>query len=197
MKRLVIAVDVDEVLMPHFEELIDWYNARFGAKLTKQDNHPVDLSNWGVDSLAAALERVHEFYLSGQFRQTKPFPAAVVALKKLAESYDIIVVTARDTPLEQLTHDWLADHFEKIFNAVHFTRQYSLEGKSRLKSEVLKEQSVDYFIDDSLDNIIDAASAGIESLLFGDYAWNQAKKLPYGVTRCRDWAAVEAFFAAQ
>lgn len=195
MKKSTIAVDIDEVLLPHFKDLILWYNSNFGTKLTEQDNHPTSLANWGTDSMEVAVKRVHRFYLTSEFRDAKPFPEAVAVLKKLVNDYEIIVVTARDTPFEQLTNDWLADHFEELFNSIHFTRQYSLEGKRREKSEVLLEQSVDFFIDDSLDNINKAAALGIESLLFGNYAWNQAINLSENVTRCKDWGAVEEYFA--
>jgi hypothetical protein len=30
--------------------------------------------------------------------------------------------------------------------------------------------------------------------LFGDYTWNQADDLPNGITRVKDWAAVEEYF---
>lgn len=197
MTKPTIAVDIDEVLLSHITDLITWYNGNFGTKLTEHDNHPTDTTNWGTSSINETVKRVHEFYQTSEFRNAKPFPEAVRVLTKLTESFEVIVITARDTPLEQFTNEWLVEHFTELFKSVHFTRYYSLEGKRRDKSEVLLEQSVDYFIDDSLVNIEQAATAGIESVLFGDYPWNQTKSLPANVTRCRDWPAVEKYFATR
>ena len=193
-KKQVIAVDIDEVLMPHFVDLITWYNAKFGTTLTEYDNHPTDPGNWGTDDVTVAIKRVHQFYDTQEFMDSKPFKEARKELEFLGSYYDLIVVTARDTILEAATTDWISRHFKELFQSIHFTKHFNFEGQRRDKVEVLRELNVSYFIDDSLANIDLAAAAGIQSVLFGDYAWNQADVLPKNVTRCKNWLEVSDYF---
>ena len=178
MAKPIIAVDIDEVLMPHFDSLIAWYNEQYDTSLTGYDNHPTDPGNWGTDDVSVAIKRVHKFYETDEYKA----------------SNELIVVTARDTIIEASTELWLEDHFQQIFSEIHFTNHFSLEGKRRDKSQVLKELGAEYFVDDSLENVFGAAELGIESILFGDFAWNQEEVLPSNVTRCKDWEAVRRYF---
>lgn len=183
--------------MPHFGDLIRWYNAKFGTQLTLYDNHPTDPGNWGTVDVEVAIRRVHQFYDTREFLRSKPFEEARQILDMLSNSYELIVVTARDTMLEVVTGEWLEEHFAEVFAQVHFTKHFNLEGKRRDKIEVLEEQRVQYFIDDSLGNIEPAAKAGIQCILFGDYAWNQTGELHASVTRCNSWQEVMEYFHAR
>jgi uncharacterized HAD superfamily protein len=194
MKKPIIAVDIDEVLMPHFGDLIGWYNSQFGTALTLYDNHPSDPGNWGTDDIEVAIRRVHQFYDTHEFKTSKPLKEAQSVLERLRSRYELVIVTARDTVLEAATTDWLDEHFKEIFSAVHFTRHFSLEGKRRPKAEILHEENASYFIDDSLEHVLAAAQRGISCILFGDYAWNQSKELPNNVVRCKNWRTVEGSF---
>lgn len=197
MSKPIIGIDIDEVLMPHFGDLISWYNAQFGTVLTLQDNHPTDPGNWGTDSFEAAVRRVHQFYDTQEFLTSEPFHEAQTALGELASNYELIVVTARDTILETVTTDWLEKHFAELFTQIHFTKHFNLEGKRRDKVEILREEQVKYFIDDSMQNVGLASDADVECILFGSYVWNQADILPINVTRCENWHEVLEFFRAK
>ena len=107
-----------------------------------------------------------------------------------------MVVTARDTILERVTRDWLKKHFGELFADAHFTARYSLDGKSQTKTAVCLAIGAGYLVDDALDLSIDAAKAGIKVLLFGDYPWNQTKKLPRGIARVKNWQEVLEYFNA-
>jgi uncharacterized HAD superfamily protein len=194
ISKPIIAVDVDEVLVPHFQDLIDWYNDTYGTKLVMADNHPTDTTNWGTKSVEEAVRRVHNFYETGVFKQAVPFAEAKAAVRKLAERYKLVVVTARDTILEEATRQWLSEHFEEFFAEAHFTAQYSLEGKSRSKADVCVESGASYLVDDDLSNILKASALGVKGILFADYPWSQADELPANVTRCLDWEAVLEYF---
>jgi hypothetical protein len=54
-----------------------------------------------------------------------------------------------------------------------------------------------YIIEDMPGHAFECAEAGIKTVLFGDYPWNKADKLPAGVTRCSDWPAVLEYFRTQ
>ena len=194
MKKPVLAIDIDEVLMPHFGDLISWYNQEFGTQLTLYDNHPTDPGNWGTNSIEEAVRRVHHFYDTQEFLSSKPYVETRGVLARLGVDYELIVVTARDALLEEITLHWLEEHFSEVFSQVHFTKHFNLDGKRRDKVEVLLEEGVRYFIDDSISNVDLAAAAGIDCVLFGDYPWNQIDELPVGMTRCRNWAEVAEYF---
>ncbi len=197
MKRPIIAIDIDEVLLPHFEGLIAWYNREYGTDLTLAHNHPSDPRPWGTDNISEAIKRVQRYFQTESFRNEEPFREAIEALRTLGDDYELIVITARDEIIEQATRDWLAKHFDQVFREAHFTAHYSLTGKNRSKVDVAKEAGAAYFIDDSLTTVLEVANAGIESILFGSYPWNQSKELPANVTRCHDWLAVQEYFNAR
>ena len=193
MNKPIIAVDIDDVLVPHFQDLITWHNQTYGTKLSLSDNGNEDLTVWGADTGEAAVKRVHQFFDSQAFLDARPFLEAKASLGLLGAQFDLVVVTARDTIIEKVTRDWLAEHFTDMFEGAHFTSKYSLEGKRRQKSEVLKEVKAEYLIDDSLDNILAAVQVGLQGVLFGDYPWNRGE-VPLGVVRCKDWPAVVEYF---
>ena len=199
MKRETIAVDVDEVLTPHFEFLMKWYNSKYGTNLTLKNNHPADddLEPWGVDHMYTARRRVHKFFKTPEFENAKPFKEAKQSLQKLSHHFNLIAVTSRDYFLEKMTVGWLEEHFKSIFDDVHFTARYSVEGEARSKTDVALKAGAEYLIEDSLEHAYDAAGKGIQVLLFGDYPWNQAKKLPPGITRVRNWQEVLQYFDGQ
>ncbi|HSX43078.1 MAG TPA: hypothetical protein VLF59_03245 [Candidatus Saccharimonadales bacterium] len=194
MSKPIIAVDIDEVLLPHFQDLMTWHNVTYGTSLTLADNGSKDISKWGAASYEDAIRRVHAFFKDEMFLSQQPFGEARQVLGWLDSCYDLVIVTARDTIIEAVTRDWLDEHFADLFKGVHFTAQYNLEGKSRTKAEALHEIGASYLIDDSPSNILPALEAGLWCVLFGDYPWNQLEPLPEGVVRCKDWDAVKEYF---
>ncbi len=194
MKKPIIAIDIDEVLLPHFEGLINWYNKEYDTQLTLIHNNPTDPRPWGTTKIPEAIKRVQRYFETDNFKKEQPFKEAVAVARSLSQSYDLIVVTARDEIIEQVTREWLDAHFSEIFRAAHFTAHYNLEGKSRSKIEVLQAAEAEYFIDDSLEHVRKAATAGIKCILFGDYPWNRLEKLPTDITRCKNWQEVLDYF---
>lgn len=199
MAKPVIAVDMDDVLLPHFQDLADWYNKTFGTTLTLADNHPkgTDVSKWGTKSVPEAVRRVHGFYDTPEFLQAQPYAEAKTVLRALSERYRLVIITARDTIIEKVTRDWLEQHFADFFEAIHFTAQYSLEGKNRSKAVVCHEIQAEYLIDDDIKNLLDAREVGVKGVLFADYPWSKTDELPEGITRCLDWPAVLTYFESE
>ncbi|HET7827468.1 MAG TPA: hypothetical protein VFK97_01205, partial [Candidatus Saccharimonadales bacterium] len=62
-----IAVDIDEVLAPHFQGLIDWYNAEHNTRLTLEHNHPNDPRPWGTSDYNEAIRRVQKYFDTPDF----------------------------------------------------------------------------------------------------------------------------------
>jgi len=192
-----IAVDIDEVLMPHFQSLIDWYNPKYRTQLTLSHNHPSDPRPWGTPDYSEAVKRVHGFFNTPNFLNSRPFKEAVEAINTLSKNHKMIVVTGRDTIIEDVTRAWLDKHFGELFAEAHFTARYNLDGNSRTKAEVCLKAGADYLVDDTIEDTLEAAANGIQSLLFGDYPWNKSSKFPDGVIRLKNWQEVLEYFEKQ
>lgn len=196
MPKPIIAVDLDDVLTAHHEGLISWYNQTYGTELSLADVHSTNPEVWGTATDAEAIKRVHAYFESDSFKDEKPLPGAVKVLEYLNRNYRLIVITGRDYIIELVTREWLTEHYPSLFDDVHFTAQYSLAGRSRSKTDIVESEQVSYFIDDNLFAVVDVAKAGTPSILFGNYPWNLDEGLPTNVTRCNDWAEVQAYFDA-
>jgi len=190
----IVAVDIDEVLLPHFQDLANWYNKQYGTNLKMEDNQKHILSAWGVSEAKTAIKRVHKFLETEEFKQAKPFVEAAKVLAELSENYDLVILTGRDDIVKEFTVEWLNEHFGGLFKEVHFTHKYSLDGKMRSKAVVAKERSFSFLIDDELEHAVAASNAGVKVLLFGAYPWNRTDRLPKNVTRTANWAEVKEYF---
>jgi 5'(3')-deoxyribonucleotidase len=189
-----IAVDIDDVLVPHVEDLIAWHNREYGTQMIIDLYHSRDPKDWGAANIEEAIKRVQRFFTTPDFLEARPIDEASDALQQLSETYNLIVITARDNIIEGVTKSWLDRHFPEIFKESHFTARFNLEGGSKAKSAVALSAKAKYLIDDTLENALDAASVGLEVLLFGEYPWNQLDKLPENVTRIKNWQEVLEYF---
>lgn len=197
MRKSVIAVDIDEVLLPLYPLLFRWYNREYGTRLTLADNESKDLALWGTQTEEEAIRRVHRFFDTAIFRNAQPFREAKHAIRHLSERFTIVAITARDTLIEEVTREWLDEHFSELIHEAHFTAKYSLEGGARKKIDVCREVGATHLVDDNLQNCLEVAESGLQAVLFGEYPWNVAPSLPKRVIRCKEWAEVVEYFNAQ
>lgn len=197
MSKEIIAVDVDDVLVPHFEDLIAWYNREYGTSLQLSDNHSNDNAVWGTKTEREAIMRVERFYETDEFLNGQPALEAQEILKELNKRYDLIIITARDSKIEAATRNWIDAHFYQLFRIVHFTAQYSLDSPRLRKADICLESGAKYLIDDTPHHVLPAAKEGVNGVIFGDYPWNQTNELPENVVRCKDWPAVLEYFGGR
>lgn len=196
MKKPVIAVDLDDVLSAGAQGFVDFSNKRWGTNLSVDDFTERWAEIWGVD-LEEEKRRANDIYESRIIKEYLRLDKSKAVLDKLSKDYKLVVLTSRVKRMEKDTLDWLDKHFGKTFEEVHFSGFYdNLTSKSHLytKAEISREIGADYLIDDQLKHCFAAAEAGLQALLFGDYNWNQANKLPPGVTRAKDWQEVGDYF---
>lgn len=196
--RETIAVDIDEVLFPMVPDLIQYVDREHKVKFTPKDFAYYSLEGiWPAGSAEGSI--VFENYKNQVSTEVAPVKGAAAALSKLSIKYDVIVMTSRDIKVEQVTHDWLNHHFREIFKDVHLlgNQHDSLPNQWRPKSKVCVQLGVSYLIDDNLTAVKETNALGVKVLLFGDYPWNQAKELPLGVTRVKNWQEVLEYFDDQ
>ncbi len=195
MRRLVIAVDCDDVLIPTAEAIINDYNDRFGTALELKDMYkPATLETWGTDDDDVAIERVYDFLRSEAHAAIVPEPEAVRAVKELAVRHELHLVTGRASFLEELTREMLNRYFEGCFTSIEHTNfivSSTNVSARRSKGDVCKAIGANLLIDDHVQHGHSVLEAELERVIvFGDYPWNQNETLVEGMVRCHDWTGV-------
>ncbi len=198
MTKQIIAVDIDDVISAYAKGFVEFSNKRWGTNLKPEDYSEHWTEIWQVDHQEEE-RRANELYTSGLYDNLRYFPEAKEILKSLTQKYRVVAVTSRRNIISKETKAWLEKYFKDIFEEIHFAGIWDKLDSTAIrikltKAEVCKEIGADYLIDDHPKHCIAAAEAGIESLLFGDYSWNQDVKLPSGVTRVKNWQEIADYF---
>jgi uncharacterized HAD superfamily protein len=199
MSRKRIAIDVDDVLAAHAQGFANFSNERWGTNLTVDDYDEHWSLVWRTER-EETERRAQEFLHSNAVSMYQHDEAAPEVLRRMKEHYDLIVLTSRRLFMQTETLAWLGQYFNGVFDEVRFAGIWDDLSHDRhlaTKAEAVREVGADYLVDDQLKHCVAVAEAGVEAVLFGNYRWNQADELPPRVTRCGDWAAVEAYFEQQ
>ncbi|MDR0398145.1 MAG: hypothetical protein LBH36_03125 [Candidatus Nomurabacteria bacterium] len=189
-----LAVDIDNVLAASAESFIVISNKLFGDHITISDYNEDRQKMWCVDHKEA--ERRCEVLQANKYQKNYlPVYGAVQAINKLGKQYRLVLVTSRPKFAEELTKNWLKQHFDYNFGTIVFAgfwdnAKNSKDGHLRHKGDLFTQVGADIVIDDQLKHCEAAVETGIRTILFGDYAWNKANELLSGITRCIDWTEV-------
>ncbi len=200
MARAVIAIDVDDVLAGANQAMMHYINEHFGTNHTWEDytvagpyHRYWEKVVWQADPVEGA-KRYRAFIGDGTQRRMPVIQDALEVIEYLKKHYELVVITARDHEYMDDTHHWLQKHFPQTFKGVHFL-PYKDDGVKKVhKAVVARELGVKYLIDDAVEHCVPAAAAGIKCLLFGDYGWNKDAELTEGITRVKNWKAVQRYF---
>ncbi len=176
MPKPVVAVDIDEVLAPWMEHYLKHHNLHRPNKLEWQD---MTRENF-ID-----VDLVDHFYeVTQHLHKVEPLPEAKELLERLAEKYELVIVTSRREIFTEVTRNWIAKHFPEIFKDI------LIGNLETPKSVLCKKAGAKVLIDDNLDFALECVERGIRVLLFGDYPWNKLPELPEGITRVKNWGEV-------
>ena len=107
MKRLVIAVDCDDVLVSTSPYFVDTYNNTYGTSGTLEYAHSPDPSVWGA-SEEVIVERWFGMTRTDGYKGLSPDPYEVKVLRNLAKIHELHLVTARDCGVGGLL--WFGDY---------------------------------------------------------------------------------------
>jgi len=188
MKKRIIAIDCDDVIVATAPAILDFYNRTYDTTLQLKNLYSQDVTLWGADDEQTAIDRVDEFLHTDEYQQLAPFQEAIDVINKLGQHHELHMVTGRGDFLAKATEDMLNEYFPGIFQSVEYTNFFGKE--SRSKADVCTNLGADLLIDDHLHHATIVAECGTEVYLFGNYPWNQTDKLPPHVTRVADWQAV-------
>lgn len=198
--KIIIAVDIDDVISSQTENIRLFANRRYGLKHSSSD-YKVAIKDsywnywgevWGVTK-DEQDRRVEEYVQDGELFSQRVEPGAIDALSELKKKHGLVVVTSRTDTHVKDTHRWLDKHFKATFEGVHFARVWE-SGRRESKANICKKVGAKYLIDDHPDHCNLAAEEGIKALLYGDYGWSNGSKLHPNVTRVKNWKEVLEFF---
>lgn len=185
MKRLVIAVDCDDVLINTTEYFIDQYNQRYGTRV------PIENAYLLSDpEFAAEREQIHERFNeianSDAFGRLVPRSDAIEVVARLARQHELHLVTARQLSQELVTLRMLNRYFQECFTEINHIHEGS-------KGEICLAIGADILIDDNAKHLIDAKRCGVEGRIwFGAYPWQEHDRGFSELTeRVSDWHEAE------
>ena len=107
-------------------------------------------------------------------------------ITKLAERYELHIVTARPVEISQSTHEVINEFFSGIFQEVHFCSSDNGAVYHRPKPLACKEIGVIVHIDDQPETAKACVQEGVPVLLF-DRTWNRSAPAHDSITRAHSW----------
>lgn len=177
---------MDDVLVAFNQSLLDYYNKKYGATLSRSDLVNYHFAELFKCTQERSVEIVEEFYQSTDHISIAPIIGAIEAIEKL-KKYTLILISARPEHIRESTEQILATHFPESFSHVHLTGEYHKpQGIPQTKGEIAKKLGIRLFFEDSLSNAHNISSHDIPVILF-DTPWNQGA-LPEKVTRVTSWS---------
>lgn len=197
-KRLTIAVDVDDVLVPTKDAMRTFVNENFGTNHSLEDyEKPGEYRRYFEQVWQIGHEegekRYKAFVESGALLRAEPVEGAIKVITELEKSYELVIVSARADAQIEITHKWLLDHFPGVFKDVLFQSAW-YEDKSMTKAAICKEIGASYLVDDNVEHCQTAQQEGITALLFGEYGWSKDNKETESLIRVKNWDEVRKYF---
>lgn len=195
--KRTIAIDIDEVLFPMANTFLEWHNSEYGTDFTLDQMTSYYVEDLTGETEEAMLLKIKAYLDTEHYKQGKPLEGTVDAIHKLKKKFKLAIITSRDHFYRPSTKRFLESHFGGLYDELYYThtvRQLDL----RLPKHIICEEIGAFaLVDDHLNHIIAAAEHGLEGVLFGNYAWNQANELPSGVTRVNNWQEALEYFDAK
>ena len=182
-----IGIDIDNTLTEVQEELNKAafeYAISLGKKIDNYDNPMEDIKNNGdtyrkkfqftYEELKYFLKNIQENITNN----AKPRENAKEVIDKLKkDGNEIYIITARDSEFHddpyKLSKDWLDK------NEIYYDK---LIVNARKKSSICKNEKIDLFIDDQLNNCLSVQNAGIQTIMITDKTYNYDK-----IKQLKDW----------
>ncbi len=193
MKKKVIALDIDDVLIDFNNHLMHFHNARYATSYTRAEITSFVVERlWGC-SHEEGVRRILEFYDSKEHTLIAPLAGAYDILHKYLKKFTYIGITARPPSAHAPTHHLLKTHYPELVKDVHFLDHVHSSNLFGTKADVCKKIAAVLLVEDSLHNAEIAVAAGIPVLLI-DTPWNQTPTLHPLIRRVFDWSEIDTIF---
>lgn len=196
MKKRVIALDIDDVLINFNESLRKFHNARYGTSYERIDIVSFELSGLWKCTRSEMVRRVMEHYHSKEHEAIEVIDGVPDVLLRYKKKFTYVCITARPESVRAHTLPILERYFPKLIKSAHFLGHLELgSAHCKSKAEVCHEIGAMLLVEDSLHNAEVAAHAGVRVLLI-DTPWNQQAQLHPFITRVARWAEIDSIFAS-
>ncbi|MGZ6004568.1 MAG: 5' nucleotidase, NT5C type [Candidatus Saccharimonadales bacterium] len=189
-----IVVDIDEVLFPMTATFLPYYNRVHGTDIQQHHLKTYRVNDVTGESQDEILAKLKTFLDTPHHHDALPVKDSVECVKRLASKYRLVLLTARQSFYRGYTEKFVEKHYPGIFESVRYTHEPKTPEIEIPKVEICKQLKAVAIIDDSLKNASQCAEAGIEGILFGDFSWNEADKLPENCVRLLNWRQVAEHF---
>lgn len=199
MKKLLISVDIDDVLADSTEHLRLLVNERTGHDLSAEQ-YKVRGEYWGYYEKVwrdAGIDHLINFNaLNNEMVEDQSHVEAMdeahEVLSGLKEKYDFVLVTSRDVSWKIATQSWIEQRFSGIFDGLYFTGNRHADDH-RTKGELCADLGVDIHIDDNVSHCRTVIDQNIRTILFGEYGWQF--DVDGSQIHCRTWRDVGEYLA--
>lgn len=183
----ILVCDIDGCLADTVSTALDWFNYQFGTRHIPSDinkwnpvlninsRYTVSFADWMVASI-----KDPDFH-----RDVKAFPGARDVLQNaLLDGWQVYLATARAAETEILTEQWLH------WNGIPYTHLLHEPKKHKLTGNLL--------IEDNLQNVLDwsgrlSGKDDLRPALLMDRMYNQSNRLPWPISRVRDWIDIDMY----
>lgn len=177
MKRLVIGLDIDGVIIDYLRSILPFLCEICGRTIRYEDiTHPTLSKFLNIDE-ATSADIWNRIIGTGLMHNFPPIAGAIEGLAALRR-HEIWLITGREASMQDLTVSWLKNHGIR-YDRIMFESE-KVEGNLSL------EKQCGIFIEDQLEAAKSLAEAGIFTLLFNQ-PWNRAESLPENCRRVYDW----------
>ena len=180
-----IGIDIDDTIAKSLEAT-DFYAKEYTENILKREFTIKKLDKytpiWFLDAYEWTLQEDQEFFKLYQYRilqNSEPKEYAKEAIEKISNNNKIIIITARENELKDITINWF------VKNKIKYD-QIIFEQKDKLKSVI--DNKIDLFIDDNELICKSIAEIGIKTLMM-DSRINRNVEID-GVERVYNWKEI-------
>lgn len=185
-----IGFDLDNVILPLYENMVKIANFRFKSNIKIEDWKEYKMSDAFPDLITEErLEDIYKaVYTTIMITNMQPYEKAIETLNKHSGSLEYYFITARYGPAQPPTLEWFKLSGLKYNpNNVYFDCE---------KSELAKSLGIERFAEDSVKNAEALAKKGISVLLY-DQPWNRNLKETPLIKRVKNgWDEIDKIFAS-
>ncbi len=188
---MLIAFDIDDVLLDLIPALARFHNDKYGTTLIKEDFHSYRFNEVLGGTDEEAIKKVWEFLDNPLFAQVPPMKDSVEVVKELAKKHKLISITSRHRKYEDLTRRLIGQHFPNCIDSIYFSRNNYIDfGNNKRKVDYCLELNVRTLVEDSLEYAMECRAAGIDVLLL-DQPWNRNSD---DAKRVMNWQEILEYF---
>jgi len=127
MTKLLVGLDIDEILAPFTEYFLPFYNSRNNTTFSSDDIHYFELERNFGGTGQEIISAIFDFYKTREFLEMPPVKDSQYGTNELKKrGYELIAITSRPEKIEgldlkELTLNWLEHYFPSALSETHFT----------------------------------------------------------------------------